>query len=133
MQVRFTVVLTLTLILALVSLTVLRNQTNARVESKSNQAKPQVQRKPIQPDLPGTVSGATDPAAIPDTVAYEFNPIALANSVIMFQSPDLNQPAENDRGLRSGINLTICFSETPRLLSDWSCENLVHIQRGHEV
>jgi hypothetical protein len=71
MRIRFTVFLTLTLIVALVSSTVLQNRTNARVETKSNQIKPQVKRKPIQPDLPGTVSGATDPEAIPDTVAFE--------------------------------------------------------------
>jgi hypothetical protein len=71
MRIRFTVFLTLTLIVALVSSTVLQNRTNARVETKSNQVKSQVKRKPIQPDLPGTVSGATDPEAIPDTVAFE--------------------------------------------------------------
>ena len=70
MRVRFTIFLTLTLIFVLVSSTVLQNRTNARVEAKSNQAKLQVKRKPIQPDLPGTVSGATNPEAIPDTVAF---------------------------------------------------------------
>src|SRR5215203_2743896 len=71
MHVRFTVILTLTLILALVSSTALHSRTNARVEAISKPVKPQVKRKPIQPDLPGTVSGATNPEAIPDTVAYE--------------------------------------------------------------
>jgi len=71
MRVRFTVFLTLTLILALVSSTVFQNRTNARVETKSNQVKAQVKRKPLQPDLPGTMSGATNPEAIPDTVAFE--------------------------------------------------------------
>jgi len=37
-------------------------------QTKSN---PQIKRKPIQPDLPGTVSGASNPEAIPDTIAYE--------------------------------------------------------------
>src|SRR5688572_24730750 len=71
MRVRFTIFLTLTLIFALVSSTVLQNRTNARVEAIRNQVKPQVKRKPIQPDLPGTISGASNPEAIPDTVAYE--------------------------------------------------------------
>ncbi len=32
---------------------------------------PQNKRKRIQPDLPGTINGADDPASIPDAVAYE--------------------------------------------------------------
>lgn len=37
----------------------------------ANQSTPKVKRKTIQPDLPGTISGASNPEAIPDTIAYE--------------------------------------------------------------
>ena len=37
----------------------------------ASQKPPQVKRKLILPDLPGTVNGTSNPEAIPDTVAYE--------------------------------------------------------------
>jgi hypothetical protein len=70
MRLRF--IMALTLIITLVSLpTILQNKTTATATASASQNTPQVKRKPIQPDLPGTVSGATNPEAIPDTVAYE--------------------------------------------------------------
>jgi hypothetical protein len=99
MRVRFTIFLTLTLIVALVSSTVLQNRTNARVETKSNQAKPQAKRKPIQPDLPGTVSGATNPEAIPDTVAFELFMRSIADfpSENVFKDADLEWGPNQER------------------------------------
>ncbi|HEX3146302.1 MAG TPA: hypothetical protein VHQ64_20170, partial [Pyrinomonadaceae bacterium] len=32
---------------------------------------PPAKRKPLQPDLPGTIDGAADPASIPDLIAFE--------------------------------------------------------------
>ena len=69
---RLRILLILTLITTLSSLPiVLQSRTSATVIAFANQNTPQVKRKPIQPDLPGTVSGATNPEAIPDTNAYE--------------------------------------------------------------
>lgn len=69
---RLRLLTTLTLITTLVSIsTVLQSRRTAKATAAASQTSPQVKRKPIQPDLPGTVSGATNPEAIPDTVAYE--------------------------------------------------------------
>ena len=38
--------------------------------------------------------------------------VEVGDIVIMFQSADPKEPAMENRGARSGINLTICFSET---------------------
>ena len=64
-------IVTLTLIAVLVSLaTVLPSRTTVRATAPAIQNTQQVKRKPIQPDLPGTISGASNPQAIPDTIAY---------------------------------------------------------------
>lgn len=69
---RLRLLVALTLISSLVSLsTVLQNRTTAEATASVTQNKPKVQRKQIQPDLPGTVSGTSNPEAIPDTIAYE--------------------------------------------------------------
>jgi hypothetical protein len=70
MRLRLTVALTL--IAAVVCLSIVfQNRTTAKVSVSPNNNPVQVKRKPLQPDLPGTVSGATNPELIPDTVAYE--------------------------------------------------------------
>jgi hypothetical protein len=51
--------------------TVFQSRTTAKATVSASQKTSGVQRKPIQPDLPGTVSGANNPEAIPDTVAFE--------------------------------------------------------------
>lgn len=58
---------------------------------KATQNTPQVKRKPLQPDLPGTVSGASNPEAIPDTIAYEL----FMRSIADYPS----ERAFNDAGL----------------------------------
>lgn len=47
-----------------------RSSTNSGPVVATKQ-QPQVKRKTLQPDLPGTLAGATDPASIPDTIAFE--------------------------------------------------------------
>lgn len=65
-------IVSLTLIAVLIPLaTVLPNGMTVRATAPTIQNTQQVKRKPIQPDLPGTVSGASNPQAIPDTIAYE--------------------------------------------------------------
>ena len=69
---RLRLIISLTLIAVLVSVsTVLQNRTTAKATVSTSPKTPQVKRKTIQPDLPGTVSGASDPEAIPESIAYE--------------------------------------------------------------
>src|SRR5688572_2977003 len=70
MRLRLLTTLTLIIILASIS-TILQSRRTAKATAFASQNSSQVKRKPIQPDLAGTVSGATNPVAIPDTVAYE--------------------------------------------------------------
>jgi hypothetical protein len=71
---RLRLIVALTVIASLMSLaTVFPSRTTVKATTASARQKTSgVQRKPIQPDLPGTVSGATNPEAIPDTVAFVF-------------------------------------------------------------
>lgn len=52
----------------------------------------EVQRKVVRPDLPGTISGALNPANIPDVVAYElfFRALARSSSRVFAQKARLN-------------------------------------------
>src|SRR5215213_4553797 len=69
---RLRLLIILTLITALISLPmILQSRTTVKATTFTSENTPQVKRKSIQPDLPGTVNGATNPEAIPDTVAYE--------------------------------------------------------------
>lgn len=69
---RLQIVVALTLIFSLVSLsTVLHSRTIAEATASPNQNTRKLERKMIQPDLPGTVSGTASPESIPDTIAYE--------------------------------------------------------------
>ena len=71
MRSRLAIALAITLTLTLASLLLVAR--SRRMTVTANASKPQAtrQRKKIQPDLPGTINGATDPASITDTVAYE--------------------------------------------------------------
>lgn len=56
-------------------------------------ASPQVKKKKIQPDLPGTIDGASDPWSIPDVVAYELFMRSIADypSVAVLKDSGLNE------------------------------------------
>src|SRR4051812_32217452 len=91
---RLRLIVALTLIAALVSLsTVFQNRTTAKATCSTNRKAIQVNRKPIQPDLPGTVSGATNPEAIPDTAAYELFMRSIADypSEYVFKDSGLSE------------------------------------------
>jgi hypothetical protein len=92
MRLRIIVVLTLIAALAPFS-TVFQSRTTAKATCSANQKPIQVKRKAIQPDLPGTVSGATNPEAIPDTVAYELFMRSIADypSEYVFKDSGLSE------------------------------------------
>lgn len=90
---RLRLLTTLTLITVLVATSMfLHGGTTAKTNASTTQSKPQPKRKQILPDLPGTVSGAANPEAIPDIVAFE-----------LFMRSIADYPSENvfkDVGLR---------------------------------
>lgn len=94
MRLRLTLILTLITVLVSIS-AILQSRTTAKATAsetcKATQNTPQVKRKPLQPDLPGTVSGASNPEAIPDTIAYEL----FMRSIADYPS----ERAFNDAGL----------------------------------
>ncbi len=91
---RLRLIVALTLIAALVFLsTFFQNRTTAKTTCSTNQKASQAKRKPIQPDLPGTISGASNPEAIPDTVAYELFMRSIADypSASVFKDSGLTE------------------------------------------
>ena len=72
MRSRLMIAVAITFLAALVSSPMIRrSRMTDKPEVSSTQSKPRAQRKKIQPDLPGTINGALDPASIPDTVSFE--------------------------------------------------------------
>jgi hypothetical protein len=59
------------------------------------------QRKTLQPDLPGTIDGSTNPAAIPEHIAYElfFRSLGKSSSLTLANKVQLND-VETDGLLR---------------------------------
>src|ERR1041385_6046464 len=67
-------------------------RSSPRVRTAIVPDQPQAKRKELKPDRPGTISGATDAASIPDTVAFEL----FMRSRAEFPSADAFQKAVLD-------------------------------------
>ncbi len=72
----------ITLIFAVVAVIGIGLRKSIAVSERASDARvAQEERKPIRPDLPGTISGAVNPSAVPDYVAYELFLRTLASGV----------------------------------------------------
>src|ERR1041384_7477528 len=132
-------IISLTLIAVLASLsTVLQSRTTAKATISTSQKTPQVKRKPIQPDLPGTVSGASDPDAIPDSIAYELFMRSIADfpSESIFKEAGLtgDQIANAMAYLSSFQNAMSLFDQEARTIkmSGRGGEKLSQLQKKKE-
>ena len=118
---RLRLLVSLILIAVLVSSSaLLQRRTTAKATESASQNTPQVKRKTIQPDLPGTVSGASNPEAIPDTVAYELFMRSIADypTETIFKDAGLNgdQIANAMAYLSSFQNAMSLFDDGARLI-----------------
>lgn len=102
MRLRLITALTLILITTLMSASmIVQTGTTAKATASPSQNAPQVKRKPVQPDLPGTVSGATHPEAIPDTIAYELFMRSVADYPSEYLLKDLGLSRDHAANLLS--------------------------------
>src|SRR2546423_3548812 len=58
-------------VIALIASPLFIASSSRKAPAASTPSQPQAKRKQLQPDLPGTINGASDPASIPDTIAFE--------------------------------------------------------------
>jgi hypothetical protein len=105
-----------------------RSATTTTVSASAGPKKVQVARKAIPPDPPGTISGATNPDAIPDAIAFELFMRSISDYPSEQSFRDLGL---NEGQIQQALNYRASFEQELSLM-DEAARNIRETRRGME-